>query len=201
MAALSKFYNWVLAVLVIIALTLAVFWQVSKNEVKDLTADIVELKNEAVRVKNENASALEKLKGEHNRTIADAEIERSRMESLFKGQIYELENQLRTDAAIADGLRKQVSDLNSRISTLSRPVLESYAIAGSDGLAECSAFTVEVENLARRYYAEREFYRTNWPVTQVPNIKIIDTETGAVATPGIAVKIKASIEDFEPATP
>ena len=87
MAALSKFYNWVLAVLVIIALTLAVFWQVSKNEVKDLTADIVELKNEAVRVKNENASALEKLKGEHNRAIADAEIERSRMESLFKAHL------------------------------------------------------------------------------------------------------------------
>ncbi len=201
MAALSKFYNWVLAVLVIIALTLAVFWQVSKNEVKDLTADIVELKNEAVRVKNENASALEKLKGEHNRAIADAEIERSRMESLFKGQIYELENQLRTDAAIADGLRKQVSDLNSRISTLSRPVLESYAIAGSDGLAECSAFTVEVENLARRYYAEREFFRINQPVNLPPNIKVIDLETGAVATKGVAVKVKASIDDFESVTP
>lgn len=145
MAALSKFYNWVLAALVILSLTLAVFWQASKNEVKDLTADIVKLQHEAVLVKKENASALEKLKGEHNRAIADAEIERSRIESLLKGQIYELENQHRADLALADGLRKQVSDLNSRISTLSRPVLESYAIAGSDGLAECSAFTVEVE--------------------------------------------------------
>ena len=201
MAALSKFYNWVLAALVILSLTLAVFWQASKNEVKDLTADIVKLQHEAVLVKQENTSALEKLKGEHNRVIADAEIERSRIESLLKGQIYELENQHRADLALADGLRKQVSDLNSRISTLSRPVLESYAIAGSDGLAECSAFTVEVENLARRYYAEREFFRTSQPVNLPPNIKVIDLETGAVATKGVAVKIKASIDDFESVTP
>ena len=201
MAALSKFYNWVLAALVILSLTLAVFWQASKNEVKDLTADIVKLQHEAVLVKQENTSALEKLKGEHNRAIADAEIERGRIESLLKGQIYELENQHRADLALADGLRKQVSDLNSRISTLSRPVLESYAIAGSDGLAECSAFTVEVENLARRYYAEREFFRTSQPVNLPPNIKVIDLETGAVATKGVAVKVKASIDDFESVTP
>ena len=201
MAALSKFYNWVLAALVILSLTLAVFWQASKNEVKDLTTDIVKLQHEAVLVKKENTSALEKLKDEHNRAIADAEIERSRIESLLKGQIYELENQHRADLALADGLRKQVSDLNNRISTLSRPVLESYAIAGSDGLAECSAFTVEVENLARRYYAEREFFRTSQPVNLPPNIKVIDLETGAVATKGVAVKIKASIDDFESVTP
>jgi hypothetical protein len=201
MVALSKFYNWVLAALVILSLTLAVFWQASKNEVKDLTANIVKLQHEAVLVKKENASALEKLKGEHNRAIADAEIERSRIESLLKGQIYELENQHRADLALADGLRKQVSDLNNRISTLSRPVLESYAIAGSDGLAECSAFTVEVENLARRYYAEREFFRTSQPINLPPNIKVIDLETGAVATKGVAVKIKASIDDFESVTP
>lgn len=201
MAILSKFYNWVLAGLVILSLTLAVFWQVSKNESKDLTAQIVQLKADAIKVKQDNVSTLEKLKGEHNRAIADAEIERARNEAQLKGQIHELETQYRSNLIIADGLRKQVSDLNNRISSLSRPVLESYATAGSNGLAECSAFTVEVENLARRYYAEREFYRTNWPVTQVPNIKIIDTETGAVATPGIAVKIKASIEDFEPVTP
>ncbi len=201
MTALSKFYNWVLAALVILSLTLAVFWQASKNEVKDLTADIVKLQHEAVLVKQENTSALEKLKGEHNQAIADAEIERGRIESLLKGQIYELENQHRADLALADGLRKQVSDLNNRISTLSRPVLESYAIAGSDGLAECSAFTVEVENLARRYYAEREFFRTSQPVNLPPNIKVIDLETGAVATKGVAVKIKASIDDFESVTP
>ena len=201
MAILSKFYNWVLAGLVILSLTLAVFWQVSKNETKDLTAQIVQLKADAIKVKQDNVTALEKLKGEHNQAIADAEIKYARNEALLKGQIHELETQYRSNLVIADGLRKQVSDLNSRISSLSRPVLESYAIAGSDGLAECSAFTVEVENLARRYYAEREFFRTSQPVNLPPNIKVIDLETGAVATKGVAVKIKASIDDFESVTP
>ena len=201
MAILSKFYNWVLAGLVILSLTLAVFWQVSKNETKDLTAQIVQLKADAIKVKQDNVTALEKLKGEHNQAIADAEIKYARNEALLKGQIHELENQYRSNLVITDGLRKQVSDLNSRISSLSRPVLESYAAAGSSGLAECSAFTVEVENLARRYYAEREFYRTNWPVAQAPNIKIIDLKTGATVIPGPAVTIKASLEDFEPVTP
>ena len=73
MAILSKFYNWVLAGLVILSLTLAVFWQVSKNETKDLTAQIVQLKADAIKVKQDNVAALEKLKGEHNQAIADAE--------------------------------------------------------------------------------------------------------------------------------
>lgn len=51
MGILNKFYNWVLAALVILSLTVTVLWQISKNDNKDLTLEIVQLKNIAAENK------------------------------------------------------------------------------------------------------------------------------------------------------
>lgn len=201
MGILNKFYNWVLAALVILSLTLAVLWQISKNDNKDLTLEIVKLKNTAVETKLANDVANERLKAEANRAMADAEIERARNEAILKGQMYDLETQYRANLVVTDGLRKQVGDLNNQITNLSRPRLEAYATTGSNNLVECSAATVELENLARRYYSEREYFRLNQPVIIQPNIILMDSESGAILEMGPTVKVDGKLSDFETVTP
>ncbi len=201
MGILNKFYNWVLAALVILSLTVTVLWQISKNDNKDLTLEIVQLKNTAAETKRTNDRDNDRLKVEANRAMAAAEVERLRSEAILKGQMYDLETQYRSNLVVADGLRKQVSNLNKQIADLSRPRLEDYATTGTNNLVECSAVTVELENLARRYYSEREYFRLNQPVIIQPNIILMDSESGAILEMGPAVKVEGKLSDFETVTP
>ena len=201
MGILNKFYNWVLAALVILSLTVTVLWQISKNDNKDLTLEIVQLKNTAAETKRTNERDNDRLKVEANRAMAAAEVERLRSEAILKGQMYDLETQYRSNLVVADGLRKQVSNLNKQIADLSRPRLEDYATTVTNNLVECSAVTVELENLARRYYSEREYFRLNQPVIIQPNIILMDSESGAILEMGPAVKVEGKLSDFETVTP
>ena len=201
MGILNKFYNWVLAALVILSLTVTVLWQISKNDNKDLTLEIIQLKNTAAETKRTNERDNDRLKVEANRAMAAAEVERLRSEAILKGQMYDLETQYRSNLVVADGLRKQVSNLNKQIADQSRPRLEDYATTGTNNLVECSAVTVELENLARRYYSEREYFRLNQPVIIQPNIILMDSESGAILEMGPAVKVEGKLSDFETVTP
>lgn len=201
MGILNKFYNWVLVALVILSLTVTVLWQISKNDNKDLTLEIVQLKNIAAETKRTNERDNDRLKVEANRAMAAAEVERLRSEAILKGQMYDLETQYRSNLVVADGLRKQVSNLNKQIADLSRSRLEDYATTGTNNLVECSAVTVELENLARRYYSEREYFRLNQPVIIQPNIILMDSESGAILEMGPAVKVEGKLSDFETVTP
>lgn len=201
MNLLSKFYNVILSILVIVALLLAGLWQYSKNENRDLRSTITQLKLDVAQTKTDKVTAVNKMKADYTKIISDARIAQAKSESILNGQINEIQSNYDRNLLLTDSLRKQVSNLNSKIANLSRPKLEAYATTGADNLVECTAATVELEDLARRYYSEREFYRTNWPESWPAIMSATDLETGASKDIGSSATVKGKLTDIEPVVP
>lgn len=201
MNLLSKFYNVILSILVVVALLLAGLWQYSKNENRDLRSEITQLKADVIQSNADKVNAVNKMKTDYIKIISDARIAQAKSESILNGQINEIQSNYDRNLLLTDSLRKQVSNLNSKITSLSRPKLETYATTGADNLVQCTAATVELEDLARRYYSEREFYRTNWPVSWPALMTVTDPKTGAIKDIGSMATVKGKLADFEPVVP
>lgn len=200
MGLTNRLYNVILVVLGVTALLLCLAWQVAKNETNsvrvELGKEIVVLKDKIIDKDRKIAQDLI----DYNESLQKSREEQARSEATLKGQLNEIQTSYRNSLLVNDGLRKQVGDLNRQVSTLSRTKLESYAKTGGNNLAVCSRVSAELERIARQYYAEREYYRTQWPMPEMAIIHAVDS-SGAELALSNRITVKARLSDLKVDSP
>lgn len=126
----------------------------------------------AVERERESQEALVKAQ-EQNKIKMDKLYEQMAIaDQHHKEEINEINTRYYHDMSDVDGMRNTIKTLNSQLSELPAETRNHYAATAANNLAECTATTVELEKVARNYYAELKSVLAKWPSDQPTPVAI-----------------------------
>ena len=128
------------------------------------------------------SSALEREKVSQEALVHQQEQNKLKMDKLYeqmaiadqhhKEEINEINTRYYHDMSDVDGMRNTIKTLNSKLSELPAETRDHYTATAANNLAECSAATVELEKVARGYYAELKAVLAKWPSNEPTPVAI-----------------------------
>lgn len=192
----TKILMTVIGILLAMVVVLCFAWQDAKSEAKDALHELALAKANAETQKEKDQRALDRINDEHARAVITYKFQLEQAQLQYKVEINEVQAKYAAANYINEQLHNQVRVLNTNLANLSRPTIERYASTAGDSLAECSAFTGEVEQVARRYYSELNYLRSIWPKEIKNGFTVVDMK-GNSKTYYTPIKIKAKAEDIE----